>query len=415
MMKFLKENKIGFLIYFFGIFTLFVSFYFGLDGYGSALSGDFRDTWPYVLKLKENFFINPSQWTLHFPFHYYFLSKLDLVFNNTIYVRFIVCLISILTPCIFYQCLKFKYPNQNLENLLILSSIILFTPSFIYSAVWANDNVSSYIFLLLGVFFFFKSENIRKNIHQENFYTYITLFFLALTCYSRQYYSIFYGFFMIYYFRELKFRRFFLTACFSLALALPGMIFLYLYPEMFKNLAFSGNISNTFLGNVTSMFIYTLPIFLINFFYFEKNLFDLKKIFFYMAIASVISIFVFFTFNINTMGQNGGAIFILSNKIFGSYYFFYIIFFVNLVLILILFNKPIDLFFIFSLVFMISGIIVLQKYFEPLFYIFFFLFSKSLFKDIFFVNKKAASLLVLYHLFYFFLTTSNLLHTIKFI
>ena len=73
---------------------------------------------------------------------------------------------------------------------------------------------------------------------------------------------------MIYYFRELEFRRFFLTACFSLALALPGMIFLYLYPEMFKNLAFSGNISNTFLGNVTSMFIYTLPIFLINFFYF---------------------------------------------------------------------------------------------------------------------------------------------------
>ena len=108
-MKFFKENKVGFYIYLLGIFILFLSFYFKLDGYASALSGDFKDTWPYVLKLKENFFTNPTEWTLHFPLHYYFLSRLDLVFNNTSYVRFVICLISILTPFIFFQCLKIKY------------------------------------------------------------------------------------------------------------------------------------------------------------------------------------------------------------------------------------------------------------------------------------------------------------------
>ena len=76
MFKFLNNNKIGFCIYLLGIFLLFVGFYFNIDGYGTALSGDFRDTWPYVLKLKENFFFNPREWTLHLPLHYYILSKL---------------------------------------------------------------------------------------------------------------------------------------------------------------------------------------------------------------------------------------------------------------------------------------------------------------------------------------------------
>ena len=184
---------------------------------------------------------------------------------------------------------------------------------------------------------------------------------------------------------------------------------------MFEKLAFSGNISNTFLGNVTAIFVYTLPILIINFFYSKENLFNFKKLALYFVVSLLISVLIFFTYNIDTMGMNGGAIFILSKKIFGNYYFFYFVFFISLNLIFILFNKPLDLFFTFSLVFMISGIIVLQKYFEPLFFIFFFLYSKSTFKNLFFMNKKAALLLVLYHLFYLLVATSNVLHSVSFI
>lgn len=414
-MKFFKENKVGFYIYLLGIFSLFIGFYFKIDGYGTALSGDFRDTWPYVLRLKENFFFNPSEWTLHFPLHYYVLSKLDLLLNNQTHVRFFFCLISISVPYIFYLCLKFKNSNENLENLLIISSIIFFTPSFIYSAVWANNNNTSYIFLLIGTYFFFKSESIRKDSDQENINTYLALFFLALTCYTRQYYSIFYSFFLIHYLRELNFKRFLILSLFSLLLALPGMLFLYSYPDIFNKLKFSGNISNTFLGNVTNIFIYTLPIFIINFFYSKESLFDLKKIALYFIISLFISFLIFSTFDINTMGMNGGAIFILTKKIFGNYYLFYFIYFISLILIFILFKNLLDLFFIFSIIFLISGIIVLQKYLEPLFLIFFFLFSKSIFKNLFFVHKKAALLLAFYHLFYLFVATSNILHLISFI
>ena len=189
---------------------------------------------------------------------------------------------------IFFQCLKIKYLNIKLENLFIISSIIFFTPSYIYSAVWANDNVTSYIFLLLGAYFFFKSEDIRKESDQENINTYIALIFLALTCYSRQYYSIFYCFFLIYYLNKLNFKSFLILSFFSFILALPGMLFLYIYPSMFEKLAFSGNISNTFLGNVTAIFVYTLPIFIINFFYSKKILFNPKKIILYVGISLLI-------------------------------------------------------------------------------------------------------------------------------
>ena len=72
----MNKNKIklsSYLIYVLGCFTLLISFYFNIDGTGILLSGDFIETWPYVLKLKNSFFFDPSQWTLHFPLHYYFL------------------------------------------------------------------------------------------------------------------------------------------------------------------------------------------------------------------------------------------------------------------------------------------------------------------------------------------------------
>ena len=75
----IKKNKIsisGYIIYFFGIIVLIYAYLNHIDGYGKALSGDFRDTWPYVLELTKKFWVDPSEWTLHFPLHYYLLSKI---------------------------------------------------------------------------------------------------------------------------------------------------------------------------------------------------------------------------------------------------------------------------------------------------------------------------------------------------
>jgi len=73
------KNKIsisGYLIFFLGIVFLIFAYLNNIDGFGKALSGDFRDTWPYVVELTKNFWIDPSQWTLHFPLHYFLISKI---------------------------------------------------------------------------------------------------------------------------------------------------------------------------------------------------------------------------------------------------------------------------------------------------------------------------------------------------
>ena len=59
---------------------------------------------------------------------------------------------------------------------------------------------------------------------------------------------------------------------------------------------------------------------------------------------------------------------------------------------------------------MISGIIVLQKYFEPLFYIFFFLFSNSIFKEIFLQKPKATVFLILSNFVYLSVCFSDLIY-----
>ncbi len=48
----MKNNKInlsGYIIYIFSILVLLTSFYLGVDGSGLPLSGDFRDTWSFLV------------------------------------------------------------------------------------------------------------------------------------------------------------------------------------------------------------------------------------------------------------------------------------------------------------------------------------------------------------------------------
>ena len=134
----MEKHKIklnGYVVYLIGFLTLLISFYLDIDGSYNPLSGDFRETWPYVILLKNSFMIDPYPYTMHFPLHYYILSKLNFLFNNPDDVRLIFCIFSFITPYLFFLCLKNKYQAKNLNTLFILSSIILFTPSYIYSAV----------------------------------------------------------------------------------------------------------------------------------------------------------------------------------------------------------------------------------------------------------------------------------------
>ena len=414
----MEKHKIklsGYVVYLIGFLTLLISFYLDIDGSYKPLSGDFRETWPYVILLKNSFMIDPYPYTMHFPLHYYILSKLNFLFSNPDDVRLIFCIFSFITPYLFFLCLKNKYQATNLNTLFILSSIILFTPSYIYSAVWANDNNLSYMFILIGTLYFYKYFDADNTENKKNINLYCSFLFFALACYSRQYYSVFYAVFLVYFYQKLEFKKFFLLLIYSGLMAIPGLYFLYRFPSLYTNLAFSGNIFNTILGNVVSISIYTFPILLLNFLYSDFKIFKLKKVINYSAISLSIFILIIFNYNIDSMGANGGIFFIGSKLIFGNYFLFYLIFLINFTVILIIFNDKYDLLILFSILVVISGFITLQKYFEPLFFIFFFLFSKSEFKEIFINNKRIAIYLVVYHFIYYLTAVSDVMYKFSFI
>ena len=404
-----KIKLSGFFFYLLGIIIFSISFLFDVDGSGNALSGDFRDTWPYVIEINKNFWTDPSEWTLHFPLHYFLIAKLYLLFENKDLVRLLFGIFSLITPLLFFICLKEKF-KKNLNLLFIISSLIFFTPSYIYSGVWANDNNLSYIFILIGTLFYLKNFRLNDTININ--YIFLSLLFFALACYSRQYYSILYGYFLLNYFTKVDIKNIFFLSIFSAVLALPGVIFLYAFPSLFTKLAFSGNIANTIIGNVSSLSVYTFPIFFINIFFSGKRIFEKKNIITNFLITIIFCVILLFLHEIDKMGQNGGIFLIFSNLIFGNYFFFYLVFLLNFFIILILFQNKLDLFILYTIILMISGIIVLQKYFEPLFYIFFFLFSNSIYKEIFLQNQKATLLLILSNFVYFIICLSDLIYKV---
>ena len=89
---------------------------------------------------------------------------------------------------------------------------------------------------------------------------------------------------------------------------------------MYEKLAFSGNIFNTLIGNVTSLSIYVLPIYLINLFFKKSLKFNFK--FIILIFPLLLFLITFYFHDAENMGQNGGIFFILSNKIFNSLFFF---------------------------------------------------------------------------------------------
>ena len=90
---------------------------------------------------------------------------------------------------------------------------------------------------------------------------------------------------------------------------------LYKFPYFLGGLAYSGNIFNTMLGNVSKLFVYTFPLIIINILFKEKNInLNLKNILIYSIISLSVFAISYLNHDLSTMGANGGVFFILSKQ-----------------------------------------------------------------------------------------------------
>ncbi|WP_099340210.1 hypothetical protein [Candidatus Fonsibacter ubiquis] len=410
--EYLKINY-GLIIFFFSALTLFIGFYYNEDGTGLALSGDFRDTLPYIIELKKDLLVDPTPWTLHFPLHYILFSIVDSFLNQTTLTRLFFCFLSISVPILFYKCLKIKFGNYYKSNYLILSSTIFFVPGFRYSAIWANDHITASISFLISIIFLLKWSKLPHALRQRRIiYVFYSTFFLALTCYSRQYYVIFFFIFFYIFYKNLTLYNFLKVLIFCFIISLPGFFILYKFPGLFKQLSFTVNIYNNIFGNFSALFVYTLPIFFFNFIKIKNNIVNSKKIFY----TFFFSLFIFILLENKLDYENTlslGAFFVISKNILGNFFLFYITVILGITFALLIVEYKIDFLVIFLIIFVFAGSVVIQKYFEPMFYFLFFLLMKTNYRKIFINESKSTILLFLSCVVYYFVAISDILYRIK--
>ena len=379
--------------------SVFLGFYFNEDGSGGGAQNDFNETWPYILNLKNDLFYHYLNWeNIHLPLHYILISFLYRIIENVEIIRFIFCLASLSLPLIFYKCLIRKFDNLDRNNLFIFACSILLLPTFRYTAIWTNVQITAQIFFLISIYFYlsWSKENnnkIDKNLILQNL-------FLALSVYTRQDYAIYYLFFMIIYFQKLNFNDFFKLAIFILVLATPGIIFI-LDQQSVLNIKFTSKLQNFLLVNSSIMSFYLIPIFFLvainKIEFFKKDL----KFFIYSFLLFTILVFILsLKFDYNYI-LGGGFILKLSLILFNSNYFFYLSCIIGLVLLSYLSKISINnSILILLVIFGYGADIVYQKYFEPIFiFSLFLLMNSNIFQE-FLKSKKNILLLLIFNLIY---------------
>ena len=398
-----KLDTINIIIYIFLSFSLLLGFFINEDLSGGGSQTDFKNTWPYVLGLKSNLISYYQNWShIHLPFHYVILSYLSkLLGGPPEIIRFIFCIAGILVPILFYKNLLLKYKDIDKNNLFLFACILLIFPTFRYTVIWANAQITAQIFFLISIFFFLKlSENNKTKI---DIYLFLQILFLSLACYTRQDYAIYFLFFMFLLLKRLDLKDFFKISIAIIVMSIPGVFFVIEQTSV-TNIKFTYKFQNFLLVNSSIISLYLIPLFFINNIY-KKNIFKINK-----AIKKFILIFLTSLFFVSILSFNfdynyklgGGFILKTSLFLFGSKIPFFISSALGFTLIYYLSKKNIyNFIFFLLLIFGYSADIVYQKYFEPIFLISFFLvLNNNLTKEIL-RSKKNIYALYIYFFFYF--------------
>ena len=86
-------HRIGIILYALFSISIFLGLLINEDSSGKGTSNDFKNTWEYVILLKEDYFIDSSKWTRLLPFHYIFLSILYEFLGSEFSVRILFCIL----------------------------------------------------------------------------------------------------------------------------------------------------------------------------------------------------------------------------------------------------------------------------------------------------------------------------------
>ena len=359
-------------------------------GAGGA-NGDILHTWNNLQIFLNNDF--------HFSINNYYSNRSPLIYvlhnflnpfiDNQFNFRLSVFYISCLIPLLFFICLKIKFEKINNSILLLISSIILFSPYVRTSGYWALEENFGVISILLTYLFF----NLFVNNNKFKFLNLFLLIFFSSLCVYFDLKLIIFPliiFFSILFLNVDKIFKILMAALYFLA-SIPYLLLIYAWGNIFSPVAAN---SHTFSqGLYYDHIIYILPILSLYIlpFYILQNKFDWKNImqnlnFNIIFVISIILGYLVFFYNPIELSYHAhvgnGFIFkigqlienILLQKIF-----FFIVSLLSYIFLMIYFKRKIYDWLIILYFILLSVITypLLQEYFDPVIYILTLLFFRT--------------------------------------
>ena len=408
-MKIFLKTNFHKIIFVFSCLSLFISFFFNEDGTGGGSRGDFEVTYGFIIALQDNLLSDPKDWTLvHTPLHFILLSFVTKIITNTDLLRFLFCFFSLSLSVIFYLYFVKDENNKDYKsNILILSSIILFIPSFRYTSIWANDLITSLFFFIISIYFFKKWEKDKKKDIDKN--SFLQIIFLALATYTRQYFAVFFIYFLFRYYQIFSLKSFIKLFLICVLTSIPVLYYTYLFPELLTGQLMTFRAIKYFLiGNPAIIAITLFPIILINLFY-KKIPFN--KIIIPISFSVIIVLILSLNFDPFDNWQGGGVSHLISKKIFSNNSFLYFsTFFTIATFIYMGIENKNNILLLVILILMFFSLQVYQRYYDPMFFIIFFTLIKTDLVQIFFKKISATLLLLSYFIIYYYLSASDLIY-----
>lgn len=391
-------NKFVLLVFIINLIYFFIGFYFQHD-FSNGGKIDFEHIYKNFLYFKNNSILN-IDWRYYesssLPLHY-IITKFLIPSTNVLVYKIFIFTISFFCIILFYFILKIKNKIYSYNvNLFLISSTILISSSFRTDAFHGLEEIISFMFFFLTIFFF----EIAKKRKSQNLMI-LTIILSCITFFSRQLFAFLPA---IVFFDFLKKDK--LISYYNLKISFIFLIFLipsFLIFYQWGGILPKGIENNT--SRLTLFQFYSVPkifgmyvVFLVPFIIFKINIIKhvLKNTKFILAIIFFLIIYIYLFWNIPRGDFGGGPIF----KLYNSYYlhkiYFLLISYLGIILTLIFLYKNINLFIFISFKTLIYLLIDIPffSYVDPIMLIFILLYSIN--SQILFADTKKSLLIFSY-------------------
>jgi len=401
----MKAKNLSIIYIFFIFLSFIVGFIFVEDSLGGA-KNDYLYHLNYFYKFSNNFYetfynygLNQSTESVRNSPIFYILGSLFLKVGLPISsLKLLSAIITLLICFTFYHCLIQKYGLQDREKFLLISSILLLSPTIRSLTFWPYPFLIAIFLFLISIFFYLKFEKEKDSSKKLKYALYNTLF-LACSAYFTPNFGVFVLFYIIKFFKYFKYRyQFFLILFINFFISIPALAFIvshefYLFTSEVFNITNSEkyNLSNKIIIITSFLFLFFIPFVDLKNFNNKYSLKFDKEI--YLTVSFILINIYFFSF---LTGAGGGIFYHLSN-ILHTNLIIYLIFVVALYMFKVnnFYNSNNIIIFMLLLIYNLQYTIY-YKYFDPLLLFIFLFLIKNIKFDF---SRLKIRLLVFYTLF----------------